>query len=539
MIKDSDGNLVWRPTLKQERFLQIPLTVKEGFYAGALMAGKSDVLLMYPLVHGWHKIEQFKGLFLRRTTPELKREIIPRAKSYFRPFGATYNATDGLFTFPSGALYFMGHCENEDDVHNYDSMQPNYVAFDELTSFTQWIYQYITIERVRVATTYSDILPAIVRSASNPGNIGHKFVYERFVKPCPAGGKILVGRGGMKKIFIPATIDDNPYAPESYKKELDALPEAERKAKKYGDWNAYEGQVFDEFRDKLFPGEPSNAIHIVEKFDIPAWWPRICAIDWGFNAMCSVGWGAISPKKRIYVYRHQMFYGKKISEWAPEVKYFVDKENPKDIVICHSANQHRGDPHTILEQVVEELGCTVQLGKKDRIGGKLLVHEYLRWKTKSIPESEKPIYDYEFAAWLLRNKGDKEYKHYLMQFQPTEEERNIPKAQFFDDPDVKVICEALKACVYEKSSTDGKKKEDVAEFAGDDPYDMIRMLFDAADTYFALAINEQEQVTSIQNVVDQYELTKDMTQYYRQMRKVESDVIIQPVKRFHHAPRSF
>ena len=77
MIRDDAGNTIWRPTLKQERFLQVPLSVKEAFYAGAVNAGKSDVLLMYPIVHGWYKHPMFKGLFLRRTMPELRLEIIP------------------------------------------------------------------------------------------------------------------------------------------------------------------------------------------------------------------------------------------------------------------------------------------------------------------------------------------------------------------------------------------------------------------------------------------------------------------------------
>src|SRR5262245_7742197 len=199
MIKDDNGNLIWKPTLKQERFLSIPLTVKEAFYAGAVNAGKSDVLLMYPIVHGWHNHPQFKGIFFRRTMPELRNEIIPRAQYYFTPLGARFNAKDGIFRFPSGALYFFGHCENEKDVHNYDSMQPNYAAFDELTSFTEWIYLYITIERVRVTQNLMGELPMIVRSGSNPGNIGHPFVYKRFIKPHPAGGKIIKGRGGIKR----------------------------------------------------------------------------------------------------------------------------------------------------------------------------------------------------------------------------------------------------------------------------------------------------------------------------------------------------
>lgn len=543
-LLDDQGNKFWRPTLKQERFLSIPLSVKEAFYAGAVNAGKSDVLLLYPLVHGWHKHSQFKGIFFRRTMPELRNEIIPRSRDYFRPFGATYNKTDACWTFPaegqagsgyanSGALFFMAHCENENDVHNYDSMQPNYAAFDELTSFTEWIYLYITIERVRVDQNLMGILPMICRSGSNPGNIGHNFVYKRFIKPYPTGGRILKGRGGIKRVFIPATIDDNPHASQQYKEELDALPDAEKKAKKYGDWTAYEGQVFDEFRDKHYPGEPENAVHMIAEFDIPSWWPRIVSIDWGFAAMCSIGFAAISPTKRVYVYRHLMFYGKKIEEWGPEVNFFVEKEQPADIIICHSANQHRGDPHSILEQVQEVLSAPVRLGEKDRIGGKLLLHEYLRWKIKPVPNKELGEYDDKLAQWLIRNKGLEEYNNYLKMFAPPEPEVNIPKLQFFDNEDVKVITESIKACVYEKSGSDGKKKEDVAEFAGDDPYDMIRMLLHSADQFFALAVDAQDRLVRTEQIVKQFQESRDWTSYYRNMKTLESQEMIKPLTRYH------
>jgi uncharacterized short protein YbdD (DUF466 family) len=537
LLKNEDGDFQWKPSLKQEKFLSIPLTVKEGFYAGAVMAGKSDVLLMYPLVHGWHRHPQFKGIFLRRTMPELRLEIIPRAKEYFAPFGGKYNVRDACFEFPSGALYFMAHCEHEDDVHNYDSMQPNYAAFDELTSFTEWIYTYITIERVRVVESLKDELPAIVRSGSNPGNIGHQFVYKRFIKPHPEGGKILVGRGGIKRLFIQATIDDNPHASKQYKQELDALPEAERRAKKLGDWSAYEGQVFDELRDKRFAGEPDNAYHMVAPFEIPPYWPRIVAIDWGFNAMCSVGWGAIGPDNRVYVYRHQMFFKLKIEEWGPLVKEYVDKEHPSDVVICHSANQHRGDPHTILEQVNEVLDVQARLGERDRVGGKALLHEYLRWAPKPKLPIELKDFDDELARWLLRNEGLESYKNYIKHWDDRPDNEVLPRLKFFDIPECRAITEAIKSCVYEKADKNGKKKEDVAEFEGDDPYDMLRLLLNAADVFFGVASYEQERLKKISEVIEKMKVTQDMTSFYRNMKRVEVEDVpaIQPVRRFHHA----
>lgn len=524
MIKDDKGNLVWKPTLKQEKFLQVPLSVKESFYAGAVNAGKSDVLLMYPIVHGWHEHPLFKGLFFRRTMPELRMEIIPRAEHYFKQVGGKYNRSDNVFNFPSGAKYFMCHCEHEKDVHNYDSVQPNYAAFDELTSFTEWIYLYITVERVRVPDHLAaEGLPMIVRSGSNPGNIGHQFVYKRFIKPYPEGGKILVGKGGIKRVFIPATIDDNPYASKQYKQELDALPEAERKAKKLGDWTAYEGQVFDEFRDKQYPYEPDNAIHVIPRFDIPDWWPKVVAIDWGYNAMASIGFGAISPNRRLYVYRHLHYRRVKIEIWAPEVKYWIDKENIQDIIICHSANQDRGQEHTILQQINEALGRECELGVKDRVGGKSLLQEYIRWKPKKIPVEAMGIFDTELAAWILRNKGEKEHELYCRSFAPPEPEENLPKLQLFSDPDIALIGEAIKACVYAKSDKSGKKKEDVEEFDGDDPYDMIRMLIHKADKYFDESKEKSEQILKQQTIITQLNNTGDMTAFYRNMRRLEAE----------------
>mgnify|MGYP001574831116 CR=1 FL=1 len=114
-LHENQEDFTWKPFLKQEKFLQIPFTVKEGFFGGAVYGGKSDVLLMYPIVHGWIKNKKFKGLFLRRTMPELRNEIIPRSELYYQRWGGKFNKSDSVWKFPSGALILFGHCENEND----------------------------------------------------------------------------------------------------------------------------------------------------------------------------------------------------------------------------------------------------------------------------------------------------------------------------------------------------------------------------------------------------------------------------------------
>lgn len=539
----------WRPEPKQELFLSIPITVKEAFYGGGAGSGKSDVLLLYGIVHRWHENPLFKQVFMRRTYPELRNEIIPRSRELYRKFGATLNRTEMCWTFPrpdqyggtggsnEGAMIFLGHCENEDDVHQYDTMQICLYTPDELTSITEWIYTYITFQRNRAPKDSG--LPSITRAAGMPGGIGHTWTYKRFIKPYPRGGKIIVGRGGNKRIYIHSTLEDNSHIDPSYKQSLQGITiEAERKAKLYGDWDAYQGQVFDEFRDRKFEDEPSNALHVIEPFEIPAWWPRIVIGDWGFAAMTWIGYAAISPAKRVYIYREQYWVKTKISVWAQEVKHYLGLEAPRLVRFCRSAKQDRGQEHTIQQQIEEELGTSIELSENtpgSRIAGKMLIHEYLRWKPKEIlNETEKPLYNEEYAMWIMRNRGMQEYKSYLDSFNPPIPETNLPRLQIFKDA-CPILVEAIKACSYDKPKGN-KPAEDIAEFEGDDPIDGLRYLVDAAESFFDDANTEFKKTQAQEALVRQLDTSRDWTAFYRNMRRVESESedTIRPVSRYRH-----
>lgn len=525
-----NAQLEWKPKKKQARFIAVPFSVREALYGGGAGSGKTELLLMLPIIWGFHEHPKFKQVLMRRTTKQLKKEVVPRSQDIYPKFGAVFNESDMVWTFPrpdqfgsgmkpSGARVFLSHCEHEKNVHDFDSMEINLFSPDEIQSLTEYIYRYIGFTRVRSS---DPDLPAIIRGSGMPGDIGHSFVKRRFVDPCKEGNKIIVSKSGLKRIYIHATLADNDSIDPTYKSSLADLPEAEKQAKLYGSWDAYLGQVFEEFRDKKYADEPENAIHVIEPFSIPTFWPKICAIDWGFKAKCSVGWAAISPNRKVYVYRHQYWYGKKISEWAPEVKLFLNKDNPADIVICHSANQHRGDPHTILEQVSDELGVSVRLGEKNRLAGKMLVHEYLRWRERPNLESIIGEFDPEVAAWIHRNKSIDEYNLYVSMYNKLDQSEDIPRLLFFKDPSVELICNSVKSCTYSKTQKDGKAIEDVAEFDGDDEYDMLRMLLHAADQFFDMAKDSSNKLERVDSIVNILKETNDVTAFYRNMRTLEA-----------------
>jgi hypothetical protein len=547
----------WKPNPKQEAFLSLPTTIFEGMYGGGNGSGKSDVLMCYGIIHKWHEYPTFKQVFMRRTYPEMKNEIVPRSREIYPKFGATFNKTDMVWTFPrpdefggsgnrSGAMIFLGHCETEDDVHKYDSMEINLFTPDELTSSTEYIYLYIGFTRVR---TNNPKLPAIIRAAGMPGNIGHAWVKKRFWTPAPGGGKIIIGKAGVKRFYVHATVDDNKEADPNYAKRLDGIQnEAERRARRFGDWDAYQGQVFDEFRNRKYPDEPENAIHVIQPFEIPSWWPRMVIGDWGFAAMTYIGFYAISPSKRLYLYRELYWLKTKIEDWAPVVKDYCDREHPKVVKFCKSVSQERGQEHTIQAQIEAALSMPIELSNNSpgsRVAGKMLVHEYLRWKQKpQIPKQDIPVYSEEYAMWLLRNKGMTDYNSYLDLFKEEEPETNIPKLQIFccNDPNHEghmnccpVMVEAIQACSYDKKSKEGVPAEDVAEFEGDDPYDDLRYACDSAERYFDEAGREMEKIQKQERLTQALQNSQDWTAYYRNMKVIESQTTaMQVVRRFKH-----
>lgn len=527
----------WKPTKPQALFASLPWTIKEAFFGGAAGGGKSDLLLILMLLWQLHLNPRFKQLLIRRTFAELKKEIVPRSREIYRKFGATFNGSDMAWTFPrddqfgsgrknEGAMVFFGHCEHDDDVHHYDSMEINLFTPDELTSFTEWMYLYIGFTRVR---TSDPSLPAIIRGAGMPGGLGHNFVKKRFVDPAPDGGVVIIGKAGVKRFYVHASYNDNPHIDASYAQSIAALPEAERRAKQ-GDWSAFQGQVFDEFRKFHYPDEPDNAIHVIEPIHIPEWWPRIVVGDWGMRAMTWIGFAAIAPNGRIYIYRELAWRNTKIAEWAPVVKSFIEKENIKLVKFCKSAGQDRGQEHTIQEQISSELGRDVELTNNSagsRVAGKMLIHEYLRWKQKPKPPKEETlVFNEEFSMQVLRLKGPIAYNDYLNLFIEKDTEELLPRMQIFNT--CVVLIEAIEACSY-----DAKRIEDIAEFDGDDPIDGLRYLVDAADGYVKTAVNEMERIQKQEHIIHQLNNTGDFTGFYRNMNRIESEAKVKPIRRYH------
>lgn len=511
-----------KPTIKQEALLQIPDEVFEALYGGAAYGGKSFILTLLPIIKGWHKYEGFRAIVLRRTFPDLERENIRLTKKYFPMTGGIYNEAKHFWHWPEYHSYYdFGHIQHTKDVKRYDSAQYNYAFYEELTHFEEAAYMYLVGSRIRPSDAGCNV--AVARSGSNPGGIGQTFVYNRFVRPNELGGKIIRdSKTGLLRTYIRALIQDNPYGMEydpQYGDKLELLPEAEKRAKKYGDWHAFKGSVFTTFRPIPFAGEPDNALHVIEPFTIPEWWPRILSIDWGKRAMCHAMWAAISPNKRVYIYRERTWKGRDIPYWASEIREINDEINEVPIytIVCGSAWQERGT-ETIAEQFQRYSGLAPSSSENtpgSRVSGLQTVHDFLRWENKVPLRSKEEFYDLALANSIWRNYGEEALKKYKSQFYDEVNEENIPILQIFNT--CEVLIDTIPMCIYDEDKT-----EDIAEFDGDDPIDNLRYLCKGIrklldgdlGNHMELAIRKAEIIRTLES-------TQDMTRYYRQMEAID------------------
>jgi Terminase large subunit, T4likevirus-type, N-terminal len=547
----------WKPTQRQADFISLPDTIFEALYGGSAGSGKSDILMMLPLVKKaksgipLYEHPRFKMLFLRRTYPELDSEIIPRSQTIYPAFGFNnYQDQKKRWTHPSGAIIQFGHCEHEKDVRKYDTSEYNIICFDEATSFTAWQYEYLTFSRCRSS---SSDLPAIVRAGTNPGNISHGYFRDRFVKPARDGNVVLreerKNTGTTLRIFIPAKATDNTYllaADPDYINRLNRLPAAERAAKADGDWWTFSGQVFDEWREQPLLDEPANARHVIQPFAIPEYWPKVLAGDWGFSAMTIFGWYAINPlpsiqyPAKIYKYREYSCTKTKITSWAADIARLSQGENYADVVLDPSAWGERGDELSITEQFSQTSGLKPRRADNNRISGKLLMQDLLRWKPRPARYVPQDGFDHSMFMEINRKRGPQAAEEYASLFRPEAKESFLPQFQVFDC--CKETIKAIPLCVYKTSdkykeveNNPEGNTEDVAEFAGDDPYDETRYGLKACQLYLDGGKEEHAALEKRAQVCSTYERTGNTNQFYMQMGNLEAREGKQtmPTRRFH------
>lgn len=248
------------PTPKQSAFLL--LDHLEAFYGGAGGGGKSDGLLMAALQYA--DVPGYAAILFRRTLTDLSlpEALMDRSHHWLDGTSAQWNGQTNTWSFPTGgdpARLVFGYMDNDRDRQRYSSAAFQFVGFDEVTQFPQkWVMDMFA----RLRRLKGSVIPIRLRSASNPGGIGHDWVKARYVEASPSEGRP----------FIRALLADNPFLDQAaYQKSLMFLDPITREQILRGDWTVREGgNLFRREWFEIVDALPAETAKTVRYWDLAA-----------------------------------------------------------------------------------------------------------------------------------------------------------------------------------------------------------------------------------------------------------------------------
>lgn len=346
------------PNPKQEQFLRS--LRRRVCYGGARGGGKSWVVrakatllaLNYPGI---------KIIILRRTYADLWQNHVLELRKLLEPDIATYRDSEKAMVFPNGSRIRFGYCAAEADVLQYQGQEYDIMFLDEATQFTEYMYNCLVASN-RGANEF----PHRMYLTCNPGGVGHAWVKRLFIDR-----DYTEAENPDDYEFIPAKVYDNKVLVDKdpeYVRMLETLPEDMRRAWLDGDWNVFAGQYFREWRDD---------IHIIDPIEIPGWWRRYFAMDYGLDMLAGY-WIAIDGEGNGYVYREIYESGLIASDAAMRIKEANGDDKIEQWLAPPDLWNRRNDTGRSVADIFMEQGIPLVKVDNDRINGWQDVHEWLK-----------------------------------------------------------------------------------------------------------------------------------------------------------------
>ena len=357
----------------QTDFLAAP--ERDVLYGGAAGGGKSYAMLIDPLRFA-HRAAH-RALILRRSMPEL-RELIDKSRElYPKAFpGCKYKEVEKLWNFPSGAKVEFGFLERDADVYRYQGQAYSWIGFDEITHLpTEFGWNYLAS---RLRTTDPDITP-YMRCTANPGGVGATWVKKRYVDPYPPN-ESFTGEDNLTRKFIPARLDDNPYLAEDgrYEEMLKALPPTQRKQLLEGNWDVNEGAAFTEF---------DLDTHVITPFEIPISWERVKGVDYGYSSESACICGTVDPTDGTLIIYRELYRKGLTGEDLGRLITEMELTDPYSVqgVLDTAAWAKTGTTGPTVGESLIRAGHKLRRADKNRVQGKIQIHEYLRVQQSGRP----------------------------------------------------------------------------------------------------------------------------------------------------------
>lgn len=286
--------VLWAPNPGPQTAL-IECPVREVFFGGARGGGKTEGSIGDWLQHQQTFGRAANGVFFRREERQLD-EVIRRTQQIFPQLGAKFQSQKSTWTMANGAQLKFRYLDKDRDAEAYQGHSYTRLYIEEATNFPSFAPIKLLLGTLRSG----EGAHCGMRLTGNPGGPGHRWVFDRYIKPAPGGFRVLrelievdgFGTLEHERCFIPSRIQDNPLLMRNdpqYIANL-ALSGSRELVRAWllGDWNSPVGAYFTQFT-ALRHVLPAKYARLIPRQAL-----RFGSIDWGYAKPFSFGHWVVS-----------------------------------------------------------------------------------------------------------------------------------------------------------------------------------------------------------------------------------------------------
>lgn len=322
-------------------------------FGGARGPGKSHASFAQLIIDDCQRVDGLKCLFLRKQAKAAREAFADLRRDVLKNVEHRY-LQSGSLELPNGSRVMLGHFRTEADIDAYLGLSYDVICIEESTQLTASKKKDI---KTCLRTAKRSWRPRVYHT-TNPGGVDHYGFKSQFIDPWRKGEETTT-------LFIPATVVDNIFINEGYRKNLEDLVGWKRQAWLEGDWDIASGQYFTNFR--------YNDVAI-DRFDIPREWPIWASMDYGFQHPTAIyfhaahdgnifTWSEHVEQKQLPEY-HASIVAERLRKAGRRVKDLESFAAGSD---CFSI-QGNSEGTTIAQQY-EEYGITLTRASVDRVSG--------------------------------------------------------------------------------------------------------------------------------------------------------------------------
>jgi len=269
------------------------------------------------------KYPGMRGLMVRKTLTALTASALVTFARITEsgPFGVTPFGGSKLrptaFRYANGSEIVVGGMDKAAKVM---SAEYDVIYVNEAIELAESDWEALTTRLRHGAMPYQQLL-----ADCNPDAPGH-WLNQRVI--------------GAKTARLESRHEDNPVLFDvrtgawttkgaEYISTLDALTGVRYARLRKGLWAAAEGQVYEGF---------NRALHVIDRFEIPASWPRSWVIDFGYTNPFVCQWWAQDPDGRLYLYREIYHTQRLVTDHAGEIQHLsIGEPAPRAVITDHDA----------------------------------------------------------------------------------------------------------------------------------------------------------------------------------------------------------